>query len=952
MPDHATFLVLGEGGFLTDLGRLAGRLHVLVVHFPIALLALAAALETLQAMRRATLLSKSAATCLWVGCASGCVAAGMGWLGAWHDYPEPQSLTLNTHRWLGTAGAVLSVAAVVLLVRARRTADPMAAGMYRASLLLAACVVALSSHFGGSMVHGEEYVTDPLRSVLGMGRIAATPDPPAGSAVEARAVAIDVDFARDVYPILNERCIDCHGDVKRKGGLRLDSRGTALKGGKTGPAIVPGDPDRSQMIRRVLGLDRKERMPPDEEPLTHEQIETLRSWIGSGAAWPDSFSAGEGTGEAAHWAYVPVAAVPSARPPGRGGLGEIDRHILSRLEREGLGAAPEAARGVLLRRLALDLTGLPPTPEELDAFENDESPDAYERRVSGYLASPAYGERWARWWLDLARYADSRGYEKDQTWSLWPYRDWVIHAFNTDMRFDRFTIEQLAGDLLANPTEDQLVATGFSRCSMINEEGGVDPEEFRVNTVVDRANTVATVWLGTTLACAQCHDHKYDPFTQKDYYRFFAFFNSTPIETADLGSGETRVISEEIRVAHPLEERWRAEAGAIAERLAASPDDPTADSLRKRGGELEALLKNRAATAVMKELEQPRETRILLRGSFLSPGDVVTPGTPEALPAMPAGEPANRLGLARWLVSADNPLTARVTVNRVWAEVFGRGLVATDEDFGARGAAPTHPELLDYLAGRFVENGWSMKSLLREIVMSATYRRDARVAPEMLERDPDNALLARGARFRLPAETIRDQALAVSGLLSRKIGGPPVFPAQPAGIWGHAYSGEKWTQSEGEDRHRRGVYTFWKRSTPYPSFVAFDAPQRQVTCTRRPRTNTALQALTALNDPVFVEAAAGLAGRIVREGGDSSESRASFAMRVCTGRLPSDAEVARLVALFAEQRAAFAANPDDARALLEGAGAAPGSDADSAVLAAWTVVANVILNLDEVLTKG
>jgi hypothetical protein len=572
---------------------------------------------------------------------------------------------------------------------------------------------------------------------------------------------------------------------------------------------------------------------------------------------------------------------------------------------------------VLLRRVTLDLTGLPPTVEELDAFERDAAPDAYESVVDRLLASPAYGERWARPWLDLARYGDSRGYEKDQTWSMWPYRDWVINALNADMPFDRFTVEQIAGDLLPNATEQQRVATAFQRLSMLNEEGGVDPEEARVTAVVDRVDTSATVWLGATMACARCHDHKFDPVTMKDYYAFLAYFNSTADEIKTVGDGETHVIA------------------------------PTLTITGVPGATVE----------VMKELEKPRETRVMHRGNFRDPGDVVRAGVPGAMngsAAAPTRE--DRLGLAEWIVDKGNPLTARVQVNRLWSVYFGRGLVETEEDFGTRGGEPSHAQLLDWLACTFVEGGWSQKKVHRLIVTSATYRQaserkelQAESPHQKEDKDPANVWLSRGPRFRLEAEMIRDQALAIGGLLSTRFGGPSVKPRQPDGVWGHAYSGEKWVESAGEDKYRRAIYTFVKRATPYPSMAVFDAPARQVVCARRTRSNTPLQALTTLNDPVFVEAAAGLAKRVIGVRGDDA-ARLSWALRACVMRKATAEELVVLNKVLAGARADYAAAPGKARMLI---GAAEGvADGDAVELASWTVVANVLLNLDELLCKG
>lgn len=590
-----------------------------------------------------------------------------------------------------------------------------------------------------------------------------------------------------------------------------------------------------------------------------------------------------------HWAYVPpVRAAPPAVTRSDWPRNPVDCFVLARLEKEGLNPSAEAAKTTLIRRLALDLIGLPPSLDDLDAFLTDKRPDAYERVVDRFLASPQFGERWAVPWLDLARYADSHGFQRDDLRDIWPYRDWVIQAINVDMPFDQFTIEQIAGDLLPHPTESQRIATGFHRCCSINVEAGTDPEESRIMQVFDRVNTTATVWLGTTLECAQCHNHKYDPFTQRDYYRMFAFFNST-VREAELAHANVR--------------------GSI-----------------KFWGPKYAF--RDASTLVMQELPKPRPTHVFKRGDFLQPGEVVQPGTPASLPPMPNG-PADRLGLAHWLVSRDNPLVARVTVNRIWGELFGQGLVATPEDFGTRGARPSHPELLDWLAVEFMDNGWSRKQIIRAIVTSATYRQSSNRTTEQRTHDPENRLLSRGPRFRLDAETIRDNALSIAGNLNPKIGGAPIRPPQPEGLWAKV-SGEKseYTPSSGPDRLRRGIYVVWKRSSPYPSLANFDATAR-LTCTvKRSRSNTPMQALTLLNDPVYVEAAQSLAARIVHECPSAATAdRLRYAFRLCTAREPKPAEIKILTTLLDRQQASGAA--------------APG----------WQAVATALLNLDETITK-
>jgi hypothetical protein len=1014
-----------------------------------------------------------------------------------------------------------------------------------------------------------------------------------------------------------------------------------------GRALVPGDPGASLLLARVRGDGGGRRMPPPGAGprLSAADVETLHRWIEQGAEWPE------------HWAYRPPRRppVPAVRDAAWA-RNPIDRFILARLELEGLRPSPEADRTTLIRRVTLDLTGLPPTPAEVDAFLADPSPDAYERLVDRLLASPAFGERLAQAWLDLARYADTNGYQSDGHRDVWKWREWVINAFNANQPFDAFTVEQLAGDLLPGATLAQRVATGFNRNHPVTTEGGADPAEYLIRNVVDRVNTVATVWLGTTLACAECHDHKYDPFTQRDYYRFFAFFHNvpergaldyskgekplpqlavpTPEQAARLETLRARAADVEARMAavratalhapanppaseanpalrkcppgeaafppcpdglaaagltlsarpgpfpriergevifarvfldpgHPPrsillrcvtgggEHRayWGAEpeegppparrrsplgaalagsrpvgvvgllvlvAGLVLRRcrrgravLAAavvlagaalavglrlaesrgpgqaappaagapawvalgplpepgkwgrleagpralglppdaavvelvwsaargdtrwgragilSPAAPEAleslpeweasqwrrpdaglpkairdvlaveagqrsapqredlgryfarhvhsrtrplleqlerqrDGPEKARAELEASL---PTTLVMGELSEPRDTYVLVRGDFQSRGEKVTAGVPAVLPPLPEGARADRLALARWLVRPDHPLTARVTVNRLWEQLFGTGLVKTGEDFGSQGEWPSHPELLDYLATEFVRPaaagaaGWDVKALVRLMVRSAAYRQASRVTPELLERDPDNRLLARGPRFRLPAETIRDNALAASGLLDRRPGGPSVLPYQPDGLWDHVevgdgpFDGKARAHSTGRDLYRRGIYTYWKRSMPHPSLTTFDAPDRQVCVAARPRTNTPLQALVLLNDPIYLECARGLGQRAFREGGTDLDGRLRYAFRLCTARLPGPGELDVLRRVYRGQRARFDRDPAAADRLL-GVGALPRpAGPDPADVAAWTAVGNVLLNLDETITR-
>jgi hypothetical protein len=764
-----------------------------------------------------------------------------------------------------------------------------------------------------------------------------------------------IDYNRDVRPILAKNCFPCHGqdEAKRAKGLRLDRRESAMKPLKDGAtAIVPSDPESSELVWKITEEDETLRMPPRKTGtrLTPSDIDLLRRWIEQGAEY------------ATHWALIapqalPLPAVRDTAWPKTG----IDFWILARLEREGLQPAPEADRHVVLRRASLDLRGLPPTPEELDRFARDLAPGAFERAVDRLLADPAYGERWARMWLDLARYADSAGYGSDPLRpNVWRYRDWVISAFNRNVPYDRFTVLQLAGDMLASPTLDTRMATAFHRNTMTNTEGGTDDEEFRVAAIKDRVDTTMQVWMGLTMGCAKCHSHKYDPITQEEYYKFFAFFNQTsdndrpdespviPVPTPEITRQVEKV---DARIA-PLR-RTLSELEEVARHFRAV--EPALKPVRDQIAALEKSKPAIPALPVMVELPSAsrRVTRLLRKGNFLDPGDAVEPGVPQALHPFPQGEPRSRLGLAHWLVDPKNPLTARVAVNRFWAQLFGTGLVETEEDFGTQGDLPSHPELLDWLAVRFQESGWNIKSLLRLMVTSATYRQSARTTPLLQSKDPRNRLLARAPRVRLEAELVRDQALAISGLLSRKLGGPSVFPPQPDGLWQAAFNGERtWSTSRGEERYRRGLYTFWRRTVPYPSMATFDAPSREICAIKRVRTNTPLQSLVTLNDPAYVEAAQALARRIIREGGAGVDARARYALQLCTCRPPRPEQIKPLTVLYNSEFERFRQNRQAALSLAtEPLGPLP-PGIDPADLAAWTTVANVLLNLDGLLIKG
>jgi hypothetical protein len=1151
----------------------------------------------------------------------------------------------------------------------------------------------------------------PVACALAVSIAAATaPNPPVPGPGQ-------VDFNHQIRPLLSSQCFTCHGpdEGSRKARLRLDVRDDAIRDRGGIHAILPGDADNSEVLLRVLSTDPREVMPPPKHgrPLSPDESDLLRRWIDEGAVYAE------------HWAWARPQRPHSpavSRPDWP--RNAVDQFVLARLDQEQLAPARAADPHALIRRVAIDLTGLPPTPEQVREFIEDQEPEAYERMVDRFLASPAYGERWARVWLDLARYADSAGYGSDPLRpNIWPWRDWVIEALNRNLPYDQFTIKQLAGDLLPDPTEAQRVATAFHRNTMTNTEGGTDDEEYRVAAVKDRANVTGQVWMGLTVGCAECHSHKFDPLSHREYYQWFAFFNqtedndqpderptlplpnaeqrtemdrlrpqisgleselnqSTPAFEADLAAWEERqadglpwtplaplrswsmqgsllqrlpdhsllatgaspeidlyvshspidlprltalrlellphvslpeggpgrapgngkAVLTEIEAAvrapgqtppraryvrvelpgphrvlslaevqvydaatnlarsgvatqsstaetgeaqraidglttgdfdhgsttlteaedhpwwevdlgaeHPLESVvvwnrtdaglgtrltdfrvraldatrqpvWEqsvgpapnpvrsfrlppetvlklrhasasaAESGFPAARAidgnfdgrngwgvpgdstlvhAASfevegapmlePGSVLVVSLTQRHGQQHTVGRFRisATTAphpvrelprtlrqilalpreartdaqqtdvaaffrefapsldglrhdlagarralgnlqpvalpIMKELppDQRRVTRILNAGNFLDPGDPVEAGVPEAFHPLPADAPANRLGLAQWLVSSDNPLTARVAVNRWWSQLFGAGLVETEEDFGTQGSLPTHPELLDWLAVELMESGWDMKHLLRILVTSATYRQSARVTTELLERDPRNRLYARGPRQRLEAEMIRDQALALAGLLSPKQGGPSVFPPQPDGLWRAAFNAERtYHTSQGEDRYRRGLYTFWRRTVPYPSMAAFDAPSREQCTVRRLPTNTPLQALVTLNDPVYVEAAQALGRRIVQEGGPSVADRVRFGLELALARPATPEAIAILTHLYEQEHAHHRTRPEEALQLAtDPLGPLP-EGWDPAEAAAWTAVGNALLNLDAVLTRG
>ncbi|HLH55089.1 MAG TPA: PSD1 and planctomycete cytochrome C domain-containing protein [Verrucomicrobiae bacterium] len=1013
-----------------------------------------------------------------------------------------------------------------------------------------------------------------------------------------------VDFEKDIQPILSARCYSCHGPDKQKADLRWDVKESAFKTGEHGPTIVPGNSAASRVIQLVSGAEPDSIMPPRGDRLTPEQIGLLRGWIDQGATWPATAAAAhKAADKRSHWAFkAPVRSVVPSGDKKKWARNPIDAFVLARLGKEKLAPSPEADRVTLIRRVTLDLTGLPPTPQEIDNFLADRAPGAYERLIERVLASPHYGEVWGRHWLDVARYADSNGYEKDRARSIWPYRDWVIRAFNQDMPFNEFTIEQLAGDLLPNPTADQRIATGFLRNAMLNQEGGIEPEQFRVEALIDRVDTLGKAFLGLTINCCQCHDHKFDPFTQQDYYRFYAFLNnddeafmevptrheaeqraqilrkiseledhaiaestnlddrmaawekglSTPtthwtvldptvwdcfatkfekqedlsllgggdlnaggvmrvwIDTdltnvtgfrlealtnanlmyggpGELGKGsflireftaetyalENPTVTNKVKLRravadaeapgfsvtnaidgntekggwtptataehrnenhfavfecdqplnlshgtrllitvhqsfegddknHGLDADTKLEAHLLGSfRLSATTDsvplssnpltpeeqnilgipvtqrtreqkhklfsiirhsDPDCAALNKEIDKLWATWPFPATTMVLQERAHPRVTHVFKRGDRLRPTEAVQAGVPAFLNPLPSGAPLTRLGLAEWIVNPANPTTARVIVNRIWQAYFGQGLVTTPEDFGTRVDIPSHPELLDWLACEFMDpitpdcsgvrpQPWSIKHIHRLIVGSATYRQSSEVKPEIYARDQFDRWLERAPRVRVDGEIVQDIALSASGLLNPKIGGPSVYPPIPSSVGDTVYGGFNWPESKGDERYRRGLYTFWKRSLPFPTLTAFDVPTAETACPRRVRSNTPLQALTTLNEKTFMEAAQAMALRVMKEAGPDDRARVRYAFRLCTGRQPDPEETDKLLKFWQEQYAHFENDTADAVRVssMEITNMPP--EVNLHKVAAWAMVSRTILNLDETITR-
>jgi mono/diheme cytochrome c family protein len=831
--------------------------------------------------------------------------------------------------------------------------------------------------------------------------------------------AAQVDFTTQVQPILRRNCIACHGPAVQQGGLRLDDAAAALKGGYSGAAILPGMASESPLVKRIHGDKGLPAMPPGPKRLTENERAVIEAWIQAGAKFPVNYvaAARASAARSKHWAFQ---LVESPRLPDGAATHVVDRFVLARLAKEGIAPAPEADRRTLLRRLSLDLIGLPPTPEEMTEFLADQRPGAYDRQVDRLLASPHFGEKWARHWLDQARYADSDGYEKDYIRPYaWRWRNWVIDSINRDQPFDQFTIEQIAGDLLPNATLEQRVATGFHRNTLTNREGGIDDRQFRFENVMDRSNTVATAWLGLTMGCAQCHDHKYDPLTQKDHYALFAFFDNA--EEVDIDAplageigpwmrkhAEYKKKREDLLAAYnvaPLQADWEkdilytiahpgertdwdlawdcvkkltlgGDGGKIvqippAQRTPREKDilidhfvgnyhfavgnkkwkDLKLDELQKKLRDLKDEYPQLTQAMVLSEMPQAQPSHIRVRGDYKSLGVEVQPDTPVVLGSLATSKRATRLDLAQWLVSEANPLTARVAVNQVWQQLFGAGLVRTPEDFGLRSETPVYRELLDALAFEFRANAWSRKALIRQIVTSSTYKQSSAARPELRERDPNNTLLARQNRLRLGGEFIRDSALLASGLLTRQIGGPSIQPPIPPGVMELSYAsrgwGVSWKESTGAERYRRGLYIQYLRTSPYPLLANFDVPKATVSACKRDRSNTPLQALNLLNDPVFLETAQALALRVLQSPAPDFRARLRQAYSFTVGRAPSEAETQRLSAYLEKQEALLAAQPGDVERLAPAE--LPGFERRH--IAAWTGLASVLLNVDEFITR-
>ncbi len=763
----------------------------------------------------------------------------------------------------------------------------------------------------------------------------------------ARLFAEPPDFNRDVRPILADKCFSCHGpDSKhREAELRLDVEDST----RAANIIVAGHPDESQMIQRLVTTNPDERMPPlkSGKQLTQQEILVLRQWIDAGAQF------------APHWAYVTPRMSPIPKDSGEDNL--IDAFIAAELKEHGLQFAPEADRRTLIRRLNFDVLGLPPAPEDVDAFVNQNDPNAWSQAVERLLNSEHYGERMAVFWLDLVRYADTVGYHGDQEHNSSPYRDYVIDAFNVNIPFDQFTREQLAGDLLPNATEDQKIATCYNRLLQTSHEGGVQPKEYLAMYQADRIRNLSAVWMGATIGCAQCHDHKFDPYSAHDFYSLAAFFADMDEERHLRGDGGDTLPTRRQPEIPVHTRRERQQIKNLQEQIATQEgvtDEASLKKLEQLKAQLAAAEKQKRAVMITQSLETPRTVRVLPRGNWLDEsGPVVEPAIPAFLGKLDVPRRANRLDLANWLVDSERgigKLTARVFVNRVWALFFGAGLCRTQEDFGGQGEAPDYPELLDALALDFIEHGWDVKHLVRTIVMSRTYRQSSTESPELMEKDSDNRLLARQSHWRLPAEAVRDTALAVSGLLNRKVGGPSVRPYQPAGYYRHLnFPKREYASNTNDSQWRRGVYVHWQRQFLHPMMKAFDAPSREECTATRPRSNTPLAALVLLNDPTFIECAKALAISTLTNAqtGTNDSDRIRFAFRQVTSRLPDKTETAALIGLLQRDREEFQKSPESATKINQIGLLPKDSSVDPVELAAWTSVCRAILNLSETYSR-
>lgn len=744
--------------------------------------------------------------------------------------------------------------------------------------------------------------------------------------------AAAVDFNDEIRPILAAKCFNCHGpdEDARVADLRLDDRESAIA------VLSPSDPVDSELLARVTSTEPDHVMPPrkTKKKITPAELKLLREWIAEGANYSE------------HWAFVPPSkpALPVVRNASWV-RNPIDLFVLSRLESEGVAPSNQADRRTLIRRVSLDLTGLPPTPREIADFEDDVSEDAYERMVDELLHSPRYGEQMAMFWLEAARYADTDGYQNDRYRYMSPWRDWVIASYNRNQPYDQFVIDQLAGDMLPNATLRQQVATGFCRNHRINSEDGSIPAEWHVENVVDRVDTLGTVFLGLTIGCARCHDHKYDPISQKEYYQLFAYFNNVPEWGVGPNNGNSPPF---IKVPESWPRLSKSEDKSVTPEplaLRRARENENGNGLRRpQPGDP-------GTTMVMQEMETPRPTYLLVRGQYNVPdkSELLQAGVPEKLHSAPQGSrPTNRLELARWLVSEQNPLVARVAVNRIWQQLFGVGLVKTSENFGTQGEPPSHPDLLDWLSLEFMHNGWNVKRLQKQILMSATYRQASRITSESERRDPENRLLARGSRFRLPAFALRDQALYAAGLLVEQMGGPSVKPYMPPKIWS-SISNNKYQQDHGSGLYRRGLYTYWRRTIPPPTMVNFNAAEREVCIVRKDKTNTPLQALTLMNNVVFVEASRSLAERMMLAENDNVPSQISYGFELTTGRIPTPGELDTLLRTFWDIWAEM--DRESAQQLLTVGESKRDDSLDLKTHAAMAMVASTLLNLDETITR-